>query len=224
MDKDLQALHDKVDFLTEQMLITQRRQQEMLELRQDLTRIGADVFSSAVEELDQVAPYFTTEDLLFLIKKILRNTRSIIALFEQLESANDFIKDVTPLTKDMFQSTLDSLDDLEKRGYFQFVRELFSILDKIVTTFGEDDLKQLGENVVLILTTVKQLTQPEIMQSVQNAVAIYHDIDVQVPEKVSLFSLIKQLGDQDVRRGMATGLQILKKVTDNMEKIDHKQK
>ena len=44
MDKDLELLHKKIDFLTDQVMQTQRRQREMEELRQDLTPIATDLF------------------------------------------------------------------------------------------------------------------------------------------------------------------------------------
>ena len=33
----------------------------------------------------------------------------------------------------------------------------------MVTSFGEDDVAALGDNVVLILNTLKEMTQPEVM-------------------------------------------------------------
>ena len=216
MDKDLALLHQKIDFLTEQVMITQRRQREMEELRQDLTPIASDLFKTAVEELDEVAPYFGYEDILFLLKKLLRNTRTLISLFEQLESARGFFEDAAPLTKAMFDSLLEKLDEMEKKGYFTFFNGALEVVDRIVTSFTEEDVKQFGENVVLILNTVKQLTQPEMMQTVQNALAIYQNIDVVPPEKISIFGLAKELNDPEVRRALATGLAILKKIAANM--------
>ena len=37
------------------------------------------------------------------------------------------------------------------------------VVDRIVTGFSEEDVEALGDNVVLILQTVKEMTQPEIM-------------------------------------------------------------
>ena len=217
MDKDLELLHKKIDFLTDQVMQTQRRQREMEELRQDLTPIATDLFKTAVEELDEVAPYFSYEDLIYLVKKLLRNTRNIVALFEQMESAVDFVNDSAPLSKAVFQSSMETLNEMEQKGYFTFFKGALEIVDRIVTSYTEEDVKKLGENIVLIMDTVKQLTQPEMLNTVQNALAIYKNFNVSPPEKVSLFGLVKEINDPQVRRALATGLAILKNVSDSLE-------
>ncbi len=217
MDKDLELLHQKIDFLTEQVMITQRRQKEMEELRHDLTPIASDLFKTAVEELDEISPYFSYEDLIFLVKKLLRNTRTLVALFEKMESATDFFKDAVPLSQAVFQSALENFDTMERKGYFAFMQGARKVIDEIVTSFSEEDVKQFGENVVLILNTVKQLTQPEMLNAIQNALNIYKNIDVKPPEKISIFGLVKELNSPEVRKGIATGLAILKNISINME-------
>ena len=47
-------------------------------------------------------------------------------------------------------------------------------MDQVVTSFGEEDVKQLGDNVVLILNTVKSLTQPEMLNLVNGLTAGFH--------------------------------------------------
>ena len=221
MDKDLELLHQKIDFLTEQVMETQRRQQEMQELWQDLTPVMTDLFNTAVEELDEISPYFGYEDLLHLVKKLLRNIRSMTALFEQIESAQDFTKDLVPLSKDIFDDALQRLNMLEQKGYFTFMKAAFGIIDNIVTNYSEEDVRQLSENITTILDTVRDATQPQVMTSVRNAVAIYRDIEVEIPEKMSTFALIKQMLDPEVRRSLGTGLAILKKVSENLEKYSN---
>ncbi len=216
MDKDLVLLHQKIDFLTEQMLLTQKRQRAFEELANDLTPIANDLFKTAVEELDQVAPYFSYEDLIFLGKKILRNIRTLTVLFDNLESAADFVHDAAPLSKAVFQSTLEQLNDLERKGYFTFFKSALGVMDRVVTAFSEEDIKQLGENIVLILNTVKQLTQPQMLTLVQNALNVYQNINVNPPEQVSLWALIKELQSPQVRRGILTGLTILKNLSGHM--------
>ena len=216
MDKELELLHQKIDFLTEQVMETKRKQREWEELRQDMTPIVSDLFRSTVKELDQVSTYFTYEDLIFLIKRLLRNVRTFNTLFEQLESAKGFLEDAAPLTKDVFQSLLHQLDEFERKGYFTFFSGAMQIMDNVVTSFSEDDIKALGDNVVMILNTVKQLTQPEMMQTIQNVLTVYQHLDVTPPDKVSLFGLMKEMNDPNVRKGIYTGLTMLKNISADM--------
>ncbi|MBD3376766.1 DUF1641 domain-containing protein [candidate division KSB1 bacterium] len=221
MDKDLAALHEKMDAIAERLDAMERRQREWAELKKDLTPIANDMFKATVTEMEEISEHFTTDDLVFLLKRLLRNTRNITVMLEQMESGMDFVRDVAPLSKSMFSSTMETLDDFEKRGYFGFMKRTFEVFDRIVTSFSEDDVRQLGDNIVLILNTVKELTQPEILNTVQNALTVYRNLDVTPPENVSLLGLLKELNDPQVRKGMAMALSMLKKISADM--VEQKQ-
>ena len=94
IDQQLVEIHQKLDFITEYIEVEQRRKREMKELRDDLTLIGKDVFQTAVTELDDVSVHFDTEDLLSLFKKLLRNTRNLSRMLEQVEGAFDLFEDI----------------------------------------------------------------------------------------------------------------------------------
>ena len=53
------------------------------------------------------------------------------------------------------------------------MREFGRIIDNIVTHYGVEDVRMLADNVVTILDTVKNLTQPEMLKSVDNAVKVF---------------------------------------------------
>jgi uncharacterized protein YjgD (DUF1641 family) len=62
------------------------------------------------------------------------------------------------------------------------------------------------------LNTVKNLTQPDMLQTINNALGVYKQLDVQIPEKVSLLSLIKQINTPEMKRGLAFAITFLKNV------------
>lgn len=206
----LQDIHQKLDFITEQMRETQRRQKELQELKDDLTIIGKDMFNAAVEELDDVAPYFETKDLVHLLKKLLRNTKNLTRILGQLESAEDLFKDLQPMGKQIFNEVLDTLNELDKKGYFEFFRESFQIIDTIVTSFSVDDVKLLQENVVSILLTVKGMTQPEMLQTIDNALGFFRKMDIVVEKDVSYFQIMKEMRNPEVKQGIIFMLEFLK--------------
>jgi len=206
----LQDIHQKLDFITEQMRETQRRQKELQELKDDLTIIGKDMFNAAVEELDDVAPYFETKDLVHLLKKLLRNTKNLTRILGQLESAEDLFKDLQPLGKEIFDEVLETLNKLDQKGYFEFFRESFQIIDTIVTSFSVDDIKLLQENVVSILLTVKGMTQPEMLQTIDNALGFFRKMDIVVEKDVSYFKIMKEMRNPEVKRGFIFMLEFLK--------------
>jgi uncharacterized protein YjgD (DUF1641 family) len=82
-----------------------------------------------------------------------------------------------------------------------------------VESFTEDDVRQLGDNIVLILNTVKAMTQPEIMNLVNNVTVTYREVEQQPDElPTSVVGLMRQMRDPEVRRGLALTMRVLKAV------------
>jgi len=210
VEKQLAEINRKLDFLTEQMEINARRQQEWQELKEDLNRIGIDLFQSAVTELDEVSHHFDSQDLLHLLKKLLRNTRNLSRLLDQIESVHDMLTDAIPIGRDAFIDLLYTLNELEQKGYFDFFRELLQVVDNVVTSFSPEDVEALADNVVTILQTVRELTQPDMLIAVNNAVSVYKNLDIHVREKISYWELFRSARTPEMRRGIAFGIQFLK--------------
>ncbi len=213
LEIQIQDINQKLDFITSQLREQQRRQREMEELKADLTLIGKDIFQTAVQELDEVSQHFDTTDLLFLIKKLLRNTRNMTKMMDQVESASDFIKDAAPLSKHVFDQLMETLSELEKKGYFDFGREIFQIIDTVVTSFSVEDVKLLRENITTILMTVKNLTQPEMLSAVNNALNFFQKMDVDLAKDISYWQIMKELRDPEMKRGIAFMIQFVKNMS-----------
>ena len=103
------------------------------------------------------------------------------------------------------------LDDLERRGYFGFARGGTEVLDRVVTSFADDDIEQLGDNIVLILNTIKEMTQPEIMRMLQRTAQEVRDAEV---EEIGLFRLMWRMRNPAVRRGLSRVLKVLESLAD----------
>jgi len=216
VENQLVEINKKLDFLTEQVAIYARRQREFEELKDDLKRIGTDVFQTAVVELNEVSHHFDTNDVMHLIKKLLRNIRNISKIFDQMESAADFIQDFTPNAKAGFIEILHTLDEMDRKGYFEFLKEAVKIADNVVASFTPDDVRALGDNMVTILSTVKNLTQPDMLQAINNAVSVYKNLDFDISEKVSYFDLFKEAKAPEMRRGIVFGIHFLKNLASSV--------
>ena len=208
------ALGEQVAYLSEKAYEDRRRQREWDELREDLTPVINDVYAVTVEQLEEIQAYVQLEDVAQLAKRLARNTRTFNELLDQVESANDFVKDFAPLSQDMVEQAILMLNDMEQKGYFGFVRQGQYVMDQIVTSFTEDDVRQLGDNVVLILNTVKALTQPQMMDLVNSLTSGFQAVEGEADElPTSMFGLLREMRDPEVRRGLAITMQVLKKVS-----------
>ena len=220
MDQALVELNQKVDvlttqiaFLTEEAQLQRRNRQEWDELKNDLTPVANEVYQLSVRQLDEIESYVQLEDIVRVTKRLVRNTRNLEAALDQLESFSDLAREMGPLSDEIFMTVLTRLSAMEEKGYFSFIQGGMEIMDEVVSNFTEEDVQQLGENIVLILQTVKEMTQPEIMTLMRTSANVLRDEDV--PEKVSILDIVRQMNDPDVRRGLSKTLNVLKTFSDN---------
>jgi uncharacterized protein YjgD (DUF1641 family) len=215
MENDVALLHKKIDtlttqvaFLTKQAEIQQRRQQEFDELKQDMIPIANHMIKLTIDELAEIDPDFEIEDFFFLIKRLLRNVPLMLSMFDRFEALMGVTDEVELLGKQVFSTAVENLDQMEQDGYFAFAREGWGIVEQIVTEFSEEDVKALGENIVTILTTVRNMTQPEIMAMANNAIGAIQEVPPEI-ETPSMLSLLRELSNAKTRRGMARMINLL---------------
>jgi uncharacterized protein YjgD (DUF1641 family) len=207
---EIAAINQKLDLIIEEIEYQRRHRKEMEDLKNDLLRVGKDIYRTALVELEEVHDSLSTGDMLHLGKKLLRNVRTISTTIEQLENLRDFLQDFSPVARDMFIDLMQTLDEFDRKGYFAFGRELRTVADRVVTSFSVDDVRHLGDNVVTILNTVKNLTQPDMLHAVNNALSVYKTLDINVQEDVSLLSLLREFNTPEARRGMTYMIRFFK--------------
>jgi uncharacterized protein YjgD (DUF1641 family) len=218
MEKDIQAqieqINKKLDIILEEIELQKNHRREVENLKDDLMRVGKDVYQTAVEELDQIHDYVNTRDILHFGKYMLRNVNTISKVVQQLESTKDFLNDAAPLIREYIVDFMAKLDEYDRRGYFEFIKESQIVIDKVVTSFSQEDIKTLGDNIVTILNTVKNLTQPEILLAINNSLEVYKKLNIQVDEKVSILTMLKEMNSPEVRKGLVFALRFLKSLAE----------
>ncbi|MGA7097077.1 MAG: DUF1641 domain-containing protein [Acidimicrobiia bacterium] len=126
------------------------------------------------------------------------------------ESMSDLATDLTPIARQGMDSVTGLLARAEDKGYVEFAQSGVGVLDRVVTSFTSEDVEALGDNIVLILRTVKEMTQPEIMQMLQST---FHNVQIQdesMLEPPGLLALLRQMREPDARRGLARLLAALR--------------
>ena len=220
---DLELLHQKIDYLTEQLDEQRRRQREFDELKQDMIPIANHMMKLTIDELADIGSDFQAEDFIFLMKRLLRNTHSFIRLMDYLEAGIGLSEEVSLLGTQIFNNLVAALDHLEHEGYFAFLNEGWNIVERIVTEFSEEDVKALGDNIVTILGTVRTMTQPEILNLANNAINAIEATPVE-EQNISTLALLRELSDPQVRRGMARLLNIVKALADEPDANNGKER
>lgn len=210
MQSQIDEINHKLDVILEEIELQKKHRREIDDLKNDLMRVGDDLYSTAVTELEEVHDYLKTGDIMHLGKKLLRNVNNISKMFDQLESVKDFLEDISPLAKESTIDLMAKLDELDRKGYFQFFKEIQKVMDNVVISFTVEDIKALGDNIVTILNTIKSLTQPEMLRAINNAVSVYKKLDIEIEKDVSYFQLFRRMNTPEMRSGVAFGIKFLK--------------
>lgn len=175
MDKDLAIINEKVDqitlqmaYLTEQAEIQQRRAREFDELKADLIPIGNQLIHLTIDELAEIGSEFELEDLLFLLKRVLRNTHLILTMMDRFESLMGIADEVELLGKQVFSSVVEALDKLEQSGLFSeagnllhtlTVENTLSDLNKILKAFHQEGSQKASAP--SLVTLAREANRPE---------------------------------------------------------------
>ena len=220
----LSDIQVKLDAISAELEINRRQREEMNELKDDLSLIAKDVFDTAVVELEDVAPFIQSGDFIYLLKKLLRNTNNIVGLMEKMENTVDFIEDAKPIGQRVFKDTLYRLDDFDRKGYFEFFNELTNVLDNVVQHFSVDDVQLLADNVVIILETIKDLTQPDMLKAINNAVQVYRHIDLEHVKDISVFKAMREMNSPEVKRGIGFLMTFIKNIARASNDLSEKEK
>ncbi len=214
IQEQINTINSKLDIILEEIELQKKNRRESEDLKDDLMRVGKDVYETAVDELEEVHDSIQTGDILFLFKKLLRNVNNISKSLEQIESIRGFVQDFGPISRQLSIDAMNKLDEFDRKGYFDFIRELNRALDNVVTTFAVDDVKALADNSALIVRTLKNLTDPEILEKINTTLITIKNINID--ENVSMFDLIKELNSKETKRGLAMTLKILKTFSQNI--------
>lgn len=218
LETDLLALNQKLDlltaqvaYLTEQARLAQQERESRDDLVDTAMPIAREAMDIVTRELHEVQEEIRMEDLLRLSKKLLRHVPQLEMLLDQLDSLSDLLATVGPISREMITKLTELMDELDRKGYFAFARGGGRLVDNVVTSFTEEDVNRLSENIVLILNTVKDMTQPEILSFVRNTLLLAEE-EVSKPVSTSMLSILRQMQDPAVRRGLALTLRILRAI------------
>jgi uncharacterized protein YjgD (DUF1641 family) len=190
----------------------QLKASRMDDLAADLSIIGKDVYDTAVTELDNYSVDLDPEQLKMLSVKLLKNIPTFIRLIDTMESFTDLAKDAGPMVNEMIIDFTRKLHELENRGYFSFFKESGKVVDNIITHFTAEDISHLAENIVTILLTIKNVTQPEMLKGINNAVKVFNSLEMGEIPDYSFWQLFQEMRSPEMRRGMAFMIIFMKNV------------
>lgn len=153
-----------------------------------------------------------------LQEQIAALSQSVDYLVKRQQKQEELFEDMIPIAKLAMDASIKKLDELERDGTVEFVRELAGIAVRVREGFSPADVRQLGDATVSILDAVRALTQPEVMRIAQDASEALEHADAAEP--IGLFGMARATKNADVQRGMAVMMEVLKRIGRGVNAVD----
>ena len=211
--QQIAELNQKVDTILEFVNQQKLKSNAIDDLVADASIIGKDVYDSTGMALDDGEVRLEPDDLRELGIRFAQNVGNFNTLLDGLGSAMDLMKDVGPIANEVIIDTTRTLHEFEQKGYFEFLKEFGAIVDNIVTYYGVNDVRMLADNVVTILDTVKNLTQPDMLKSIDTAVKVFSNMETENVPEYSIFRVMREINKPEMKKAWGFLFTFLKNMT-----------
>ena len=213
MQAQIDALDRKLDLILSHVQQQKLRDNVVEDLVSDLSIIGKDVYDTAVDELDKRNVELEPNQMTDLAVSFLRNIGNIKLMLNTLEMAVDLSKEVAPIANEVIIDFTKQLHHFEEKGYFDFFKELIPIMDNVVTGFSPQDLRELADSVVSILSIVKEMTQPEVLGTMENAIKAFNAMETESVPSYSIWRVLREMNSPEMKKALGFGITFMKNVS-----------
>lgn len=206
LDERLDRLDEQMALLVEQARRDMIRQSAFSELLADLAPVSREFMSTAGERLEGLD--FDPAQAMAMLRTLGGSLAEINRLLTAVKPLVELSGAISELSGPALETLTRRLADLDERGYLRFAGAGVGVVDRIITGFDESDVEALGDNVVLILRTLRDMTQPEIMQMLQRTIRSVK-VEDEPAEPPGMLELLRQLRKPEARRGLARLIHVL---------------
>ena len=213
IQSQIDALDKKLDLILGYVHQQKLNSTMVQDLVSDLSIIGKDAYDSTVEELDKRQVELDPSELTGLAVSFLRNIGNIKLMMDTLEMAVDLSKEVGPIANEAIIDLTKQLAFFEQKGYFAFIKEIGPIIDNVITGFSPEDLRELADSVVTILSIVKEMTQPEVLGTMENAIKAFNSMETESVPSYSIWRVMREMNSPEMKKALGFGITFMKNVS-----------
>ncbi len=201
------ALAERLDRLEAQIAPLAQSAKAISELRDELAPRVNEAVHAMIVALADVEPDFQIEDLVHLIKNVMRNVRNLNFTLDQLKNIIDFAVIAEPVLKTTVPQIIHYFDDLEQKGVFRLLSTGLEILKTIGTKYSVEELQQIGDGLVQLTGCLQKLTAPEAIAMLDKAADLPSQVDVKQAKPVGLWGMLGALSRPEVKEGMGVAME-----------------
>jgi uncharacterized protein YjgD (DUF1641 family) len=206
-------LDQKLDRLLEFVEQQNRKREEFDDLVTDVSIVAKDAFKHSVSMLDKAQVELDSCSISCLIIKFLQNLDAFHEMLGMMESARDFMKDVTPVLHQVGLDAVKKMNELEKKGYFEYIRQLSHFIDKWIQVFTVDDLRKAEDNMENIAGILRNLSEPALVAALNRTTKILAEVKIdEDKDLLSFWQIVRQLHSREVRKSISYSLKVVKEI------------
>lgn len=205
-----QVIKEQLDHLGKEIAVLTDSAKSLRELRDDLSPRVNETVQALIAQLAELEQDFQTEDLVSLLKNMLRSVRNLNWSMDQLKNLIDFMRTVEPLLKSAVPQAILYLDRLERRGVFQVLAHMLVVLEKISDSYTTEDIERISDGLVNLVGVAKKLTAPEALNLLERMAEIPARVDLSQAKDVGPFGMLFALGNSEVKQSMGVMLELTK--------------
>ncbi|HAN19133.1 MAG: hypothetical protein A2X13_02430 [Bacteroidetes bacterium GWC2_33_15] len=164
IQEQINQINQKLDLVLHYVNEQRLKSEAIEDLVSDLSIIGKDAFTSAIEELDKQGIELNVDDLKTLVFKFIRNINNFSQLIDMFESLNDLAKDMGPIITEVGIDFTNKLHEFEQKGYFEFLGQMAKLFDNAVVAYNKttnEPTKQYS-----LWRIMREINSPEVKQSI----------------------------------------------------------
>ena len=213
IQEQLTELRQKMDMVLEYVSVQNQKREEIDDFIEDAGIVVKDVVRQTSVMLDKAQVELDHCGLSCLMIKVLQNLDTFHEMFEMMESAKDFMKDVTPILHQVGLDAVNKMNELDRKGYFEYIGELGNLAEKWVQVFTREDIIRLQDNLENIAGIVRNLSDPALMKGLNNmTLALAQVKPDEKTDNKSLFGLFRQLNSPEVRKSLSYSPRLLQEI------------
>jgi uncharacterized protein YjgD (DUF1641 family) len=213
LQKQIDEINIKLDAILECATAQKLRSARLDDLMADVNIITKDAFRTTVEELEMQGVELNWDDLKFLAFKLMKNVGKFTVVMDTFESLYDLMHDLGPVANEVIIDMIRKMHEFEQKGYFEFFTEITRAMDNIITHYSGEDVKLLADNVVTIMDTLKNITQPEMLQAMNNAVNVFQKLELDDIPEYSIWQAMKEMRSPEMKKGIGFMISFLKNLS-----------
>ena len=201
---------ERLDRIEAQLAPISRSASSLQDLREDLIPLSGQAFRLVIRELEDVESGFQLEDLMAMIKRMLRSVKHITFSLDQLENIVDFVTIIEPLLKSAVPQIINYLDDLEQRGVLRIITSMLDVRAKIAEAYSPEDVDQIGDGAVAALGLAKKLSDPKAVKFLEKFAELPSKVDLADAKPIGPFGMLGALSSKEARQGLGVLMELTK--------------